>query len=260
MALSADFWGKLPEALVQSLRPSFPGARPSPSAGHLSTGVVAIDQELPDQGLQRGTLVELAVQGGASLATSLGLGICRSAQTSAEQLGGAVPWCAYIDVTRSLYAPGVAELGVRLERFLVVRPSLEALARVAVRITESQCFAVVVIDLVGIPGAELSVSLGTWPRIVRRLALAIQDTQCTVVLVTNGAARRPVPLPVSQRIELSRPQAHKLILQVTKDKRGRVSAPRSIPLVSSARPSTSRLQPNWSPQASGSSRIGHHAS
>ena len=262
MALSANFLGKLPEQLARSIQlGGFQKDASCPSAGHLPTGVSAIDQELPDQGLLRGSLVELAVQGGASLATSLGLCVCRSAQEAAENLGGVIPWCAFIDVSRSLYAPGVAKLGVRLDRLLIVRPSLEALVRVALRITESQCFAVVVIDMVGTPGAELQVALGAWPRVVRRLALAIQETQSTVLLITEGSARRPLPLPVAQRIELSRPQAHKLILQVAKDKRGRVSAPRSIslfPAVSRAIPSS--FQAGRSPKAACSTgQVSYHA-
>lgn len=261
MALSADFPGKIPEWLTRSLHPGGFLNEPRPPVGRWPTGVTAIDQELPDQGLLRGALVEFAVQGGASLSTSLGLCVCRSAQEAAENLGGAIPWCAFIDVSRSLYAPGVAELGVRLERLLVVRPSLEALARVALRITESQCFAVVVIDMVGTLGAELPIPLGAWPRIVRRLAMAVQATQSTVLLITDGSVRRPLPLPVAQRIELSRPQAHKLILQVAKDKRGRVSAPRSISLFPApSQTTTGSPQPSWSSKAAWSiKQAGSHA-
>jgi recombination protein RecA len=196
----------------------------------LPTGFSPIDRQLPGGGLLTGALVELAVAGAASLATTLGLAACRSAQRAAEQLGGAVPWCAFIDPSRSLYAPGVAHAGVQLDRLLVVRPSIEALGRVALRVVESQCFAVVVIDTVGVPGGELNVPLGSWPRIVRRLALALQETQSTALLITDSTARRPLTLPVAQRIELERSQAHKLILQVAKDRQGRVSAPVAIDL------------------------------
>jgi recombination protein RecA len=121
-------------------------------------------------------------------------------------------------------------VGVKLERLLVVRPPLEALTRVALRVVESQCFAVVVIDTIGMPGAELKVPLGRWSRVVRRLALALEKTQSTVLLITDSSARRPFTLPVAQRIELNRTRAHKLILQVAKDKRGRIAAPCMIAL------------------------------
>lgn len=232
---------KLPSALIGALtiggRPAGAGA-----ARTLPTGFPAIDRQLPDGGLLTGALVEFAVAGAASLATSLGLAACRSAQRAAEQLGGEVPWCAFIDPSRSLYAPGVAHAGVQLDRLLVVRPPLEALGRVALRLVESQCFAVVVIDTVGIPGAELNVPLGSWPRIVRRLSLALQGTQSTVLLVTDSKARRPLTLPVAQRIQLERSQAHKLILQVAKDRQGRVSAPVTIDLHDVPQPQPQRWE------------------
>jgi recombination protein RecA len=117
---------------------------------------------------------------------------------------------------------------VALERLLVVRPGLEALSRVAIRLVESQAFAIVVVDLAAVPGAPLNVPLGSWPRIVRRLALALEGTEGIVLLVTDAGAERPLPLPVAQRIELARPAAGELALRVAKDRRGRISAPRTI--------------------------------
>jgi recombination protein RecA len=122
----------------------------------------------------------------------------------------------------------VVRSGVALERMLVVRPGREALSRVAIRLVESQAFAVVVVDLAGVPGAPLDVPLGAWPRIVRRLALALEGTEGVVLLVTDAGAARPLPLPVAQRIELARPAADELALRVAKDRRGRISAPRTI--------------------------------
>jgi len=250
MALSTNLLEKLPPALVSTLNWEL-GRSDASNAGRavmLPTGITAIDRHLPGGGLPTGALVEFAVAGAASLATTLGLAACRSAQRAAEQLGGAVPWCAFIDPSRALYAPGVAHAGVQLDRLLVVRPpvlpsihsaygaasgsaaSVEALGRVALKVVESQCFAVIVIDTVGVPGAELNVPLGSWPRIVRRLAMALHETQSTAVLITDSTARRPLTLPVAQRIELKRTQAHKLILQVAKDRQGRISAPVTIDL------------------------------
>ena len=240
MALSTNLLKKLPPELVYGLQGGaleLAGAgaaaathAPGRAFTSLATGCGPLDRALPDAGLLKGAVVELTVLGAAALATSIGLLACRSAQQASQELGGIMPWCAFIDPSRSLYAPGVAELGVELEQLLVVRPAVEALSRVALRLVESQCFAVVVIDTVGVPGAELNVSLGHWPRVVRRLAMAVESSQCSVLLITDRAQRRPLPLPVAQRIELQRSQAHKLILQVAKDRRGRISKPRPIVL------------------------------
>jgi recombination protein RecA len=235
MALSANILEKLPSEVLNTLKggafaSSLAQASPASQKLGLATGFEPLDQWLPDGGLLKGSVVELMVAGATALATSIGLSACRSAQQAAAKLGGDTPWCTFVDPSRSLYAPGVAELGVNLERLLVVRPSLEALSRTALRLVESQCFAVVVIDTVGMPGAELDVPLGNWPRIVRRLAMALEGSQSSVLLITDVGARRPLTLPVAQRIELHRASAHKLILQVAKDRRGRISKAHTVAL------------------------------
>src|SRR6187402_2978981 len=125
----------------------------------LSLGVEALNRVLPDHGLPRGSVIELSVHGGAALGTSLGLAACRAAQQAALARGGSVPWCAFLDPSGTLYAPGVAAAGVQLDRLLVVRPSLEELSRVALRIVESAACAVTIVDLLGVPGQSLSVNL-----------------------------------------------------------------------------------------------------
>jgi recombination protein RecA len=173
-------------------------------------------------------VVELSIKGGSGLATAVALSACRAAQAEARRFGGAVPWCAFVDPSSTLYAPGVAQAGVALDRLLVVRPSLEALSRVALRLVESQAFAVVVIDTAGTPGAELDVALGNWPRIVRRLSMALEGSAAVVLLITDAAAARPLPLPVAMRIELARLAPDQLSLRIAKDKHGRISGPRTI--------------------------------
>jgi hypothetical protein len=187
-----------------------------------------LDEALPDQGLPQGTVIELCTSGGSALGTTVALAACRSAQQQAVVRGGEAAWCAFIDPSATLYAPGVERTGVVLERLLVVRPSLEALARAALRVVESRAFAVVVVDTTGVAGAALAVALGIWPRIVRRLSLAVEGTEAVVLLVTDRAAHRPLPLPVGQRIELERSTIDRLGVRVAKDRRGRVSAPRSV--------------------------------
>jgi recombination protein RecA len=224
----------LPAHLLERLSPAFSQAgvrfaRPAegPPAG-LSFGLPELDALLPDAGIPRGSVVELCAAGEGALGTSLGLRACAQAQAEARARGGNTPWCAFVDPTGTLYGPGVAAAGVELTRLLVVRPPLGALSRVALRLAESEAFAVVVVDLTGVVGERVAVPLGTWPRVVRRLAMAIEGTGHTVLLLTRAADRRPLPLPVAQRLEVSRPSADKLTVRVAKDQRGRVSSPRSV--------------------------------
>lgn len=191
-------------------------------------GIGELDAVLPDAGLPRGTVVELAVAGGSSMATSIALGACRSAQQEARLHGGEAAWCAFVDPSGSLYAPGVARAGVELSRLLVVRPPVEALARVALKLAEARAFSVVVVDTVGVPGASPDVSLGSWPRVVRRLSHALEGTATSLMLITDLAARRPLALPVGMRLELSRPSPEQLQVRIAKERRGRISGPRAV--------------------------------
>ncbi len=230
MALPAHLLERLPTAALREHGISIGQAPLRLAQGNagFSLGVEALNRALPDQGLPRGAVVELSVHGGSALGTSLGLAACRSAQQAGVERGGSQPWCAFLDPSGTLYAPGVAAAGVALERLLVVRPSVEALSRVALRIVESGACAVTVIDLLGIPGQLLNVSLAAWLRVVRRLAMGVDGTPHSVILLTDASEQRPLPLPVAQRIELSRPSEGKLVVRVSKDKHGRVSSPRSV--------------------------------
>jgi hypothetical protein len=215
-------------AEIELPRGVFRGAEAGSEAPRSLVLGLPIDAVLPGGGLPRGAVVELATIGGAALGTTLSLAACRSIQHEAKLRGGEPAWCAFVDPTRSLFGPGVAAAGVRLDRLLVVRPTLEALARTALRIVESRAFAVVVIDTVGVPGALLDVGLGSWPRVVRRLAMAAEGSNGCVLLLTDRDARRPLPLPVAQRIELARRSEHELSVRIAKDRRGQVASPRTI--------------------------------
>ncbi|HVR20587.1 MAG TPA: recombinase A [Polyangiaceae bacterium] len=193
----------------------------------LPLGIESLDAVLPDQGILRGGVVELAVSGPSGLATSLALHAVRAIQLEEKDaVSGA--WCAFVDPSSTLYAPGVRALGVDLERLLVVRPPLEALGRTAVKLAESSVFSLVVIDTVGTLGRSLDVSLGAWGRIVRRLSMAVDGTRRSVLLVTDAQEQRVLPLPVAQRIELSQPSSGKLGVRVAKDRRGRITPTREI--------------------------------
>jgi hypothetical protein len=58
--------------------------------------------------------------------------------------------------------------------------------------------------------------------------MAVEGTERCVLLLTDGAERRPLPLPVAQRLELSRPKPNQLLLRVAKDRRGRISPAKPI--------------------------------
>jgi recombination protein RecA len=138
-----------------------------------------------------------------------------------------VPWCAFIDGTRSLYAPAVEQAGIDLERLLVVRPPAEALSRVTLKIVESRSFAAVFIDLTSFLPFESQIALqhnnlSQWGRNIRRLALAIENTSSTVFLMTNAEAFRGTQLPVALRLELSPEGPGRVQARVAKERRGQI--------------------------------------
>jgi recombination protein RecA len=187
----------------------------------LPWGIEALDALLPEGGLPRGAVVEMAVHGAAALATTLALKACRSAQ----QRGA---WCGFVDPSETLHAPGAGGLGVALDRLIVVRPPLEMLARVTLRMAESRALSLVVVDAMGTPEQPLDVHLGPWVRVVRRLTQALQGTGSSVLLLTDKSAPRPLALPVTQRLELHRKNERELLLAVTRDLRGRLLPPRPL--------------------------------
>jgi recombination protein RecA len=225
-----------------------------PEAPGLGFGIAELDALLPDGGLLRGAVVELCTAGEGALGTSLALAVCAKAQAEVREHSGrsghSARWCAFVDPSCTLYGPGVASAGVELSRLLVARPPVAALSRVALRLAESEAFAVVVVDLTGVVGERVTVPLGTWPRVVRRLAMAIEGTGHSVVLLTRSVDRRPLPLPVAQRLEVSRPTADKLLVRLAKDQRGRISAPRPVAWARGGL---------WGPVADGAKPWGHDA-
>jgi recombination protein RecA len=250
MALPAHLLERLPahvrrgEPLSSDVSEGAKGAR-----GVLPLGSAELNAILPDGGLPRGSVVELSVTGGLAVATSLALAACRSAQDEAVAHGGVVPWCAFVDPSSTLNGPGVVAAGVTLGRLLIVRPSLEALERTAIRLAESQVFSVVVVDTMGVPGAHLDVGLGAWPRVVRRLTLGVEGSGSCVILVTDAEARRPLPLPVALRLELARITEDRLSVRIGKERRGRVSGPHRVAWTCQLRSRAKPLLPTrpWPP-------------
>lgn len=213
------------------------------------------DAALPDGGLPRGAVLEVASPLGLARSTSLAIAACAAAQrasgawssSSVSTSTSAPGWCAWLDPWGTLNAPGVRDGGVDLERLLVVRPTAAMLARAAVRVASSGTFGVVVVDtvvpLTHRPPADVSsagappprslgegvaeVRLDRWPTVVRRLALAVEGREATVLLLTDLGAARGLPLPVAMRLELDRRRegdgTSRSYLRVAKDRHGRVS-------------------------------------
>lgn len=197
----------------------------------LALGISALDAVLPRGGLIQGSVIELQVQGAGSAATSFALCACRAAQAGGQRartLDAQRPWCAFIDTSASLFAPGVARLGVELDRLLVVRPEVDAIERVAIRIAEAKAVSLLVIDLRGALGG-LAVASQRWPRTVRRLALAVRSVGTCVLVITPSEPRSALPLPVAMRLEFSRARAESFEIRVAKERSGRVSTPHKIP-------------------------------
>jgi hypothetical protein len=221
----------------------------------LALGIPELDAALPRGGLLQGSVTELQVRGAGGAATSFALCACRAAQKAAaswnapsgQGAGGqsqraarpgaeSVPWCAFIDPSASLFAPGVAWLGVELNRLLVVRPDIAAVERIAVRIAEARAVAMLVVDLRGATG-NLSSRGGANHRtaspnmqgVVRRLALSVKNLATSVLLITDAGAPRALPLPVAMRLEFARASASHFEVRVAKERTGRVSSPRLVP-------------------------------
>lgn len=237
MARPADLLERLPDSLGLGAKSRFGGQVRLGAAtvstqlpAGLSLGWPELEAFLPDAGVARGHVVQLAALHPGALTTTVALKACAEAQQQGHALGSEEPWCAFIDPSQSLHAPGVAQFGVRLDRLLVVNPEPQALASVALRVVRSGVFAVVVIDALGDFGAGAVKSLGPWVRTVRQMALALEGQRTVVLLLTDASSQSPLPLPVAQRIELRRNQWSQLELRVAKDRWGRITTWHRVPL------------------------------
>jgi hypothetical protein len=199
-------------------------ARPRTSRAALPLGWPELDAALPDGGLPRG-VVELASLHALGGATSIALAAVRAAQRKNPKA-----WCAWLDPEGTLYAPGVAMAGVDLARLLIVRPPRAELARFAVKVAGARACDVVVVDMAPVPGAgdmsatTVSTKKKAWPSelVVRKLALAAEEANASILLLTDSEVPRAVPWPVALRLELSRaPDA--IDVRVAKDRRGRTA-------------------------------------
>jgi hypothetical protein len=162
-------------------------------------------------------------------------------------------WCVFLDPDRTLFGPAVQASGVCLERLLVLHPPRHLLAQVAVRVASSRLFSVIVVDVASVPGAAAgakrrapkglrrpspskagpsadprSESMQMWWKAARRLALAVENTNATLFLLTKSEAPRASNLPVAMRVELEPRGTDGLLVRVAKERSGRVNQPRQI--------------------------------
>jgi len=219
----------MPEAVLQhdhALRKVSAGSLSS-SKGTLKMPL-PLSRVLPDEGFPEGSVVELAAPANLGQGVSVALSACAESQSQAREKRGESAWCAFVDPFRTLHGPAVRASGVCLQRLLVVRPPHRMLARVALKIASSQIFSVIVIDLAGVPGANHEPAREDWSRLVRRLALAIENGKSTVLVLTDIHCSRSIALPVAMRVLLQRTSHEALSVQIAKEKRGRVTGPRSI--------------------------------
>ena len=237
MARPADLLERLPGSLGLGAKSRLGGQvrlGAAPASAQLPAGLALgwpeLEACLPDAGLARGHVVQLAALHKGALTTTLALRACAQAQQQGHAVGTDEPWCAFIDPSKSLHAPGVAEFGVRLDWLLVVNPEPAALANVALRVVRSSVFAVVVIDVVGELGHSSVRSLGAWVRIIRQMALSLEGQHTVVLLLTDASSQPALPLPVAQRIELRRHHSNQLELRVAKDRWGRITGWKRVPL------------------------------
>lgn len=256
----------MPSEALSSIRSSLARWKPSDlsSTQVLPLGISAIDAALPGGGVALGGVTELQVRGASGAATSFALAACRAAQQfgslqrqALQQCGRQQRgthnhengvWCAFIDPSASLFAPGVTRLGVDLAYLLVTRPEANAIDRVAVRIAEANLVAVLIIDLRGVvqPGAvplnpalrsplqqgtrsARSLDEHSWQRTVRRLSLAVKSSSTSVLLITQAEQFQSLPLPTLQRLELTRRSQTSFELRVAKERTGHVSGSRLFP-------------------------------
>ncbi len=183
------------------------------------------DALLPDGGLPHG-VVELSAPFSLGGGTMVALAAIQAAQRKDSRA-----WCAWIDPTRTLYAPGVVMAGVELHRLFIVRPPRSFLYatvwRMAVKMARAKAFAVIVLDDDPVGGAAEDHRRGTRPQhdrsrevLVRKLALLAAEGGSTVLLLTDARKTHSAPLPVALRLELERaPEA--IRVRIGKDRYGR---------------------------------------
>jgi hypothetical protein len=175
----------LPQAGSQVFGPELVKALPG-------FGLETLDALLPLGGLPCAALTEIQATGAAAGATSLALRAVRAAQ--GEQRGRS---CAFVDPSGTLFSPAAEQMGVELERLLVVRPRWEELESVCGTIADARLVSLLVVDLRG--GPSSLVQPANDAGLVARLSIASEATGTPVLLLARGPR---VNDPLAPRIAL----------------------------------------------------------
>lgn len=185
-------------------------------------GDVAIDELLPGGGLPPGALTELRASGPAAGATTLALRACRVAQSRQREQR-----CVFIDPSGSLFGPALTRLGIELERLIVVRPRWSDLEGVAALVANAHVASLLVLDVQDSPAPASRPANDAG--LIARLALAVEGSPTSVLLVTRNARFDEPPAPgVSLRLTTTR--VSEQALRVTAQSRlSRRSATRVVP-------------------------------
>jgi hypothetical protein len=137
-----------------------------------------------------GAIVELsALPGAGALSVAFALALRARIRALAAGRSG---WLCALDPAATLAAPALLHLGIPLDETLVVRPPFERVLACATRACRGGV-AAVVIDAAAID------DLSRWSVPLRRLTLAAEEQETTVLLVTSTRARRDGPLPCAAR-------------------------------------------------------------
>ncbi len=163
-----------------------------------------LDRVLPDRGLPHAVVEITCAHPAFAGATRVAVTAIAAAQRRSTSA-----WCAWMDASATLFAPGLARAGVDLSRLLVVRPSPSLLPRVVVMSASSGAFDVVVVETHGLRRAE---------KLVRKLALAAEQHGTTIVML---APPHTDAWPVALRLEVARTEDG-VDVRVTKDRFGRL--------------------------------------
>jgi hypothetical protein len=134
--------------------------------GALASGCVAIDELLPERGIPRGKLTEVAGRC-SSGKTSLVFALVRQTLEQKEGVAWVDPWKAF-------YAPSAAHAGIPLEKLLLIQPpKVTEIFRAAEHLVRSGAFALVVLDAVGLPGRGVTSPLFRLSRLALRKRAAV---------------------------------------------------------------------------------------
>ena len=154
--------------------------------------------------------------------------------TAAIHRAQADAWCAWFSPYGVLHAPGAAQAGVDLRRFIVVHSPDDLLAKWVLKTTARGLFDGLIVDAQSALNSqpELAPAQRLDAYWLKRLALASEKSRTRVVLLTDSAQDQTGAWPVDQKLKCQQHEPDAFMVEVTKSRRGTVSPPRRIKLVS----------------------------